>query len=73
MPPPPKEFPFEYKGRKPIRRKLTDGNVIEARATVGSVSCLQLSKKFGVSYKTLWSAVKGLTFKHLNIQYPPQQ
>ncbi len=72
VPPPPKEVPFTYAGQRPRARKLTDEQVIEARREVAAVSCLQLSKRFGVSYKSLWLAIKGMTFKHLNFEHPPQ-
>ncbi len=51
---------------------MSDDQVIEARLNMGKQSCLFYAKKFSVNYKTMWAAVKGLTFKHLNLTCPPQ-
>jgi len=39
---------------------------------MGKHSVLHYAKLFGVNYKTMRAAVKGLTFKHLNLKHTPQ-
>lgn len=67
-----KEFPFEYRGRKPIRKKLTDDEVIEARKLAPTVNCARLATMYGVSYTAMYWAIKGWSYRHLNLKHPPQ-
>lgn len=52
---------------------MSDDTVIEARSLVGKMSIRAIAKKFGVDYKVMYYAVKGLSYKHLNLAHPPQQ
>lgn len=73
MPPPPKEAPLVYAGRKPGYAKLSDEQVIEARELIRTMSCASLAKKYGVTYDNMKQAIRGLTHRHLNIDHPPQR
>lgn len=67
------EFPVDF-GIKPSgKRKLRDEDVAYARRNVGTIGCRRLSNLFGVAYSTMWNAIKGLSFRHLNDEEPPQQ
>ena len=72
MPPPPAEVPFKYAGRKPLRGKLNDDLVIQARREIGKKTISQLAQENDVSYWSMRDAVKGYSYKHLNLLYPPQ-
>lgn len=56
-------------GAKPV---LTEENVIEARLLAKEMSLVALSEKYGVGLTTIKNAVKGITFKHLNLNHRPQ-
>lgn len=72
VPPPPVEAPLVYAGKKSGWRVLTDEQVIEARKLIATINCRQLSLKYGVAYQVMRKAIKGLSYKHLNILHPPQ-
>jgi hypothetical protein len=75
VPPPPKEFEAKYTGKKrkePKGRKLTDEQVIALRSRdPASKTYAELAKEYGVSSMAIVNAKKGITFRHLNFQYPP--
>lgn len=70
--PPQEEKPVKFPCKMTGRRKLTDVEVGLARACVAELGVASLARKFGVDYRTMWCAVKGYTYKHLNGVYPPQ-
>jgi hypothetical protein len=51
---------------------LTDAQVAEARLLVKELSFPELATKYAVSLTTIKNAVKGITFKHLNLKCRPQ-
>jgi len=55
-------------GEKAGRTKLTKENVYEARKLYesGLHGCTVLAKKYGVTSRTIWCAIKGVTWKHVN-------
>lgn len=74
VPPPPVEVPFRYAGykrREAKGKKLTDGQVIALRTDGRSFGYTETGRQLGVSGKTIYNAVKGITFRHLNLEYPP--
>ena len=77
VPPPPVEVPLTYAGykrHKPKGRKLTDEQVITLRiemTSFGGFTYAQLAERYNVSTKSVWNAVKGITFRHLNLAFPP--
>jgi hypothetical protein len=77
VPPPPPEERFKYAGyqrRLPRGRKLSDEQVIALRIEAGNFggfTYADAGKRYNVSEKTVWNAVKGITFRHLNIDWPP--
>jgi hypothetical protein len=72
VPPPPREFPFKGRAWQAGTQKLTDEQVMAARAVVGSVGAKELAERYGVSIHSMRAALKGHTFRHLNFAYPPQ-
>jgi hypothetical protein len=72
VPPPPPEVHFEYAGKMSGRRLLTDQDVIYIRKVIGSLGYTELAKRFNVGYQVIHKAAKGYTYKHLNLEHPPQ-
>ena len=64
-------FELKYAGKVSGRRSLSDDAVGHCRRAVKSKSIRDLAKEHGVSYFTMYNAVKGLTYKHLNHRFPP--
>lgn len=52
--------------------KLEDEDVGYCREAVKTTSIKDLAKQFGVGYMTMYNAIKGNTYRHLNGIYPPQ-
>lgn len=75
MSPPLAETPFSYAGLKrhnPRGLKLTDEQVIHLRdRRFCGTSSRDFAKMYGVSYQCIYNARSGITFKHLNLAYPP--
>lgn len=65
-------LPLSYAGKKSGGTKLSDDAVGDCRRVVGEVGIKELAKRHGVAYHTMWNAVKGYTYKHLNHRYPPR-
>ncbi len=62
--------------RSPIkesRGKLTDAQVIWARENIGTYGYNVLASKMNVSLQTIENAVKGQTYRHLNMKHKPQR
>lgn len=53
-------------------RKLSDDAVAHCRTVIGSRTIKELAQEHGVSYYTMWNAVKGYTYRHLNFRFPPR-
>jgi hypothetical protein len=66
------ELPAEFYPKPSGKRKLSDGQVIFARENIARLGCRALAKRFNVSYGTMWNAIKGYSFRHLNGTFPPQ-
>ena len=63
---------LKYAGKRSGGTKLTDDAVGYCRTVVGRRTIKELAAEHHVSYYTMWNAVKGYTYKHLNHQYPPR-
>jgi hypothetical protein len=62
-----------YKEKTKGKRKMTDTEVIWARQNVQNHTYAYMAEVIGVSPKTLYSAIKGFTFSHLNHIVKPQK
>ena len=71
-PPPPMEMPVEFRQKMSGQPKLTDDEVGYCREQVKTRSIRELAAEFDVKYMTMYNAVKGNTYRHLNGIYPPQ-
>ena len=72
MPPPPMEMPAVFHQKMSGKPILQDEEVGYAREQVRTRSIKDVAKEMGVRYMTLYNAVKGNTYRHLNGIYPPQ-
>lgn len=61
-----------FRHKRSGRPKLKDDDVKVCRQLVGLVTITQLAIRYRVSYPTMWNAVKGVTYRHLNAIAPPQ-
>jgi hypothetical protein len=61
---------YNPKYPRPVN-KLTDEDVIKCRQFWPIVGTQQLADQYLVSRRTMENAVKGITFKHLNMKYRP--
>jgi hypothetical protein len=72
VPPPKREVHFKGAVWRSCRQILSENDVIVARKDIATVSIRALAKRYGVKYQTMYNALKGLTFRHLNYAHPPQ-
>lgn len=71
-PPPPMEMPVIYQKKLSGAPKLSDDQVGYAREQARTRSIKDIAKEMGVKYMTVYNAVRGVTYRHLNGIYPPQ-
>lgn len=55
-----------------VKPTMEEEDVILARKMASQYTIKFLAQEFGVSYSVMKNAVKGITFQHLNIDFPPQ-
>lgn len=66
------EMPAMFRHKMSGKPKLDDEVVGYCREAVKTRSIKELAQEFGVRYMTMYNAVKGNTYRHLNGIYPPQ-
>ena len=66
------EMPAMFKQKMSGAPKMSDQDVGYAREQVRTRSIKDVAKEMGIKYMTLYNAVKGHTYRHLNGIYPPQ-
>lgn len=71
-PPPPKEYPVEVKGGRGGKPKLTDEQVEWLRSNPEGLTIPELAKRLGLAYQTVLYAAQGVTYRRLNVRYPPR-
>ena len=63
---------LKFAGKRSGGAKLTDDAVAYCRTVVGRRTIKELAAEHHVSYYTMWNAVKGYTYKHLNHRFAPR-
>lgn len=66
------EMPVIYQKKLSGAPKLSDDQVGYAREQARTRSIKDIAKEMGVKYMTVYNAVRGVTYRHLNGIYPPQ-
>lgn len=60
-----------FAGKLSGRRKLRDSDVVRLRRNEEQLSYNQWAVIYRIAPATIWNAMKGFTYKHLNWRYPP--
>jgi hypothetical protein len=63
---------MRYAGKRSGKTRLSDDAVDYCRRNAAALGIKELAERYGVSYHTMWNAVKGHTYRHLNHRCPPR-